>query len=232
MSYSTLRVILNQMIENGKAKLGILAAPSAVKIGEDREERAQDTINAFLQFGQYRHNAVEFNLDPITQVVYPVFDNFNSGPLPPNADGTIPPPRQVAGAMITTIYWRLLFDDVLPENIMGVIVVIEDGLDSIVTYQIDGSVATYMGEGDLHDPTYEDMVITRDLSEFLKERQTFERWAYTSADLDSSFTNYRIHVYPSDTMKDNYTTKDPIIYAIAIGAVFLFTSFVFILYGK
>ena len=168
---------------------------------------------------QYRHQNVSYDKDPMTQVGYPVFDSFG-------------PDRKVTGILATTVFWRLLFEDVLPENVEGVICVLSNSLGEQITYRIDGQTATLLGKGDLHEEKYDDMGVTRDLSEFVQERASPERWSYTSVELDDSVTSYQIHVYPSSDMEALYVTSDPIIYAVVVGSVFIFTSLVFILYGE
>jgi hypothetical protein len=211
-AYLNLAPMLNEVLETGKAVLGFLQTTHE---GSDTE----DLIRVFLTLGQYRHSQVAYDADPMTQVAYPVFDNFG-------------PDRQVTGIIMTTIFWRLLFEDVLPVNMRGVICVLHNTLGEDVTYRIDGQTATLLGPGDLHDPNYNDMVVTRDISEYIAERASPESLSYTSVELDSGYTSYILSVYPSEAMEDQFVTSDPIIYSVVVALVFVFTSLVFMLYGK
>ena len=211
-SFLDLAPMLHEVLDTGKAVLGFL---QTTHIGSDTE----DLIRVFLTLGQYRHSQVAYDADPMTQVAYPVFDN--SGP-----------DRQVTGVILTTIFWRLLFEDVLPANVRGVICVLQNTLGEDVTYRIDGQTATLLGPGDLHDPKYDNMVVTREISEYITKRARPESWSYTSVELDTGYTSYMLSVYPSEAMEDQFVTSDPIVYAVVVASVFMFTSLIFLLYGK
>jgi hypothetical protein len=211
-AYQNLAPMLNEVLDTGKAVLGFL---QTVHEGTDTE----DLIRVFLTLGQYRHSEVAYDADPMTQVAYPVFDHFG-------------PDRKVTGVILTTIFWRLLFEDVLPVNVRGVICVLHNTLGEDVTYRIDGQTATLLGPGDWHDPEYDSMVVTRDISEYVTERASPERTSYTSVDLDTGYTSYMLSVYPSNAMEDQFVTSDPIVYSVVVALVFLFTTLVFMLYGK
>ena len=211
-AYLDLAPMLHQALDTGKAVLGFLQTEHA---GSDTE----DLIRVFLTLGQYRHSQVAYDADPMTQVVYPVFDNFG-------------PDRQVTGVIFTTIFWRLLFEDVLPVNVKGIICVLHNTLGEDVTYRIDGQTATLLGPGDLHDPEYDSMVVTRDISEYITERASPESTSYSSVELDTGYTSYMLSVYPSEAMEDQFVTSDPIVYSIVVALVFVFTTLVFMLYGK
>ena len=152
-------------------------------------------------------------------MAYPVFDNFG-------------PDRQVTGVILTTIFWCLLFEDVLPVNVRGVICVLHNTLGEDATYRIDGQTATLLGPGDLHDPEYDSMVVSRDISEFLTERASPESTSYRSVELDTGYTSYMLSVYPSQAMEDQYVTSEPIIYSVVVALVFVFTTLVFMLCGR
>jgi hypothetical protein len=212
LAYSDNAPLLNEVLETGKAALGYLQTTHE---GTDTE----DLIRTFLSLGQYRDSEVAYDADPMTQVAYPVFDSFG-------------PDRQVTGIIATTIFWRLLFEDVLPSNVRGAICVLSNTLGEDVTYRIDGRTATLLGKGDLHDPKYDNMGVTRDISEYIAERASPESTSYTSVELDTGYTSYILSVYPSGAMEGQFVTSDPIINAVVISLVFVFTSLVFLVYGK
>jgi hypothetical protein len=211
-AFRDLAPMFHEVLETGKAVLGFIQTTHE---GTDTE----DLIRTFLTLGQYRDSEVAYDADPMTQVVYPVFDSFG-------------PDRQVTGLILTTIFWRLLFEDVLPSNVRGVICVLQNTLGEDVTYRIDGRRASLLGKGDLHNPKYDNMGVTRDISEYIAERASPESTSYTSVELDTGYTSYILSVYPSGAMEGQFVTSDPIINAVAISLVFVFTSLVFLVYGK
>jgi hypothetical protein len=202
--------MMSQALTTGTPVLGPITTDHE---GSDTE----DLIRVFLTLNQYRHDAVGYDADPMTHISYPVFDNFG-------------PTKEVTGIVLTTIFWRLFLEDVLPSSVQGLICVISNSLGEQVTYQVDGGTATLLGAGDLHSEKYDDMVVSRGISEYLSERAGPTVWSYTSLPLDTNYTAYSMHVYPSDTMYNQYSTNEPWIFALVIAAVFFFTSFVFILY--
>jgi hypothetical protein len=47
---------------------------------------------------------------------------------------------------------------------------------------------------------------------------------------DDNSCQYRLSVYPTAELEDQYITQEPVIYASIVLAVFIFTSLVFLLY--
>ncbi|CAB9519856.1 Receptor-type guanylate cyclase gcy [Seminavis robusta] len=213
LDYADLAPMMRQSLDTGRAVLSYLQTNHSGAATED-------LIRIFLSLNQYRHQNVDYNADPMTQVSYPVFDGFN------------PITRNVSGILLTTIFWRLLFQDILPENVQGVICVLGNTLGEQVTYRIDGKEVSYVGPGDLHDNKYNHMVVTRDISEYITQRAGVNSASYTFVELDVGYTSYSIHVYPSQDMENSYITKDPILYAIVVAFIFVFTSAVFITYDR
>ena len=192
---------MNTSLETGKVALSYLQTNH---LGSDTEA----LIQVFLTLNQYRHQIVDYNADPMTQVNYPVFDSFN------------PLEKKPVGVLMSAIFWRLLLLNILPENVQGVICVLKNSLGDAVTYQIDGRDAKYLGVGDLHDPRYNHMGVSRDISEYIAERASVESNSYTTVELDRSYIQYQIYVYPSQTMEDTYITNDPVLYAIIVAFIF------------
>ena len=100
-------------------------------------------------------------------MIYPVFDSFDLKN------------RKVAGVISSSLYWQQYFMNILPDDMQGVICVLENTLGQIMTFRIDGAEVTYMGEGDLHVDEFDHMVQSEDVAEYLKARATIERRAYT-----------------------------------------------------
>lgn len=211
LDYTDLAPALNTTLNTGKVALSYIQTEHE---GSDTE----DLIQVFLTLNQYRHRFVDYNADPMTQVNYPVYDSFN------------PLEKKTSGVILSAIFWRLLLLDILPESVKGVVCVLKNSLGDAVTYQIDGREASYLGKGDLHDPKYNDMGVSRDISEYIAERARVETSSYTTVELDNSYLQYEIFVYPSQIMEDTYITSDPVLYAIIVAFIFVFTSMVFIVY--
>ena len=211
LAYYDLAPVMRQTLNTARAGLSYLQT-------NHTGSNTADLIRIFMTLNQYRHDNVAYQEDPLTQVTYPVFDSLS------------PWKKQVSGMVITTIFWRLLFANVLPESVKGVVCVLSNTLGESVTYQIDGRDARLLGTGDQHDNKYDDMVQWRDIADYLEERAGPESESYTSVRLDAGYTSYILHVYPSETMEATYMTSGPAIYAVVVAFIFVFTSLVFLLY--
>jgi hypothetical protein len=55
---------------------------------------------------------------------------------------------------------------------------------------------------------------------------------YGGLPIDEEYCTYTVSTYPSQTMKDDHHTRDPIIFTIIAVAIFVFTALVFIAYDK
>lgn len=182
-------------------------------------------VSALLQMGQYRHDAAEFQADPLTPVAYPVFDGFG-------------PDKNFTGALYTAVYWRLLFQDILPADVHGVICVLQNtggfieggGNDPPFTFRLDGPDAVFLGVGDLHDPEYDSLKVTHDVSQYIQQRASPRNRAYTTTPFNSEYNTYILDIYPSDDMKDDYVTHKPLLYMGCIIGVFLFVLVSFLFY--
>jgi len=60
----------------------------------------------------------------------------------------------VTGVLIAVMSWDNYLSNLLIEGTNGIIVVLHDTCGDHFTYQIDGPSAIFLGEGDLHDPTF------------------------------------------------------------------------------
>jgi hypothetical protein len=157
--------------------------------------------------------------DPITILSYPVFDSFAAD-------------RQVVGVLGTTLYWRLLFTEVLPPTgKTDIVVVVENSFGQAESYRIDGPEVTYLGQGDLHDPKYDDMKLTENVVDYVTSKAGPESRSFTAVDLNTQYVRYNLTVYPSADMEAQFVNNDPIVYAVLVALIFVFTTVVFLLFN-
>jgi class 3 adenylate cyclase len=86
----------------------------------------------------------------------------------------------------------------------------------------------YLGRGDLHDTKYDALSISSpffDLKSF-----SIRASRYSGASIDQEYCPFTIHLYPSDDMKNEFTSSTPIVMTIAAISIFVFTSIVFAIY--
>lgn len=176
----------------------------------------QKKLIANLKVGQYRHNVDQYVEDPFSFIAYPVFDSFDSDT------------KQLKGMIAANLYWRVFFSDVLSDKARGVIVVLDNSYNQTVAYRIDGSDVTFLGEGDPHDPTYDDMVVWEATA---RSQGNPEMRAYTTASLSEKYGLFTLRVFPSKETEAEYTSNMPVIYTITVACIFVVTSAVFLLFN-
>jgi len=199
------------VIDSGKAILN--------EASNLNQENLGDTgvyFRMLLSLSQYRNDIEEFLGDPTSSLAYPVFDSF------------IHETRKVVGVLGTNVYWKLNFENKLPQSAKGVMCVIENTQGQKFTYRVDGSDAVYQGNGDLHDRKYDAMGEHGEISTYMASRTFLP--SYTSVPLDLDYLDYTLHVYPSSDTESQFKNDTPMIACIVVVCVFLFTSLVFIFY--
>lgn len=169
--------------------------------------------NDFLHRGQYRHDQGFFAGDPITNLVYPVFNAFGEN-------------RTLAGFLQMPLLWRLNFEKVLPEGMDGIVVVMKNNMNQAFSYRIDGPKVTYLGLKDDHSTRYESMFVFQNMGQSLEAMEGPESRTYNAVDLDTDYTWYSLYVYPSEALEDKYITNEPAIFAAIVASIFVFTLIV------
>jgi hypothetical protein len=53
--------------------------------------------------------------------------------------------------MFLAVNWADYFAGLLPDNIKGLMVVLDNGCDSPISFLLNGAEVLFLGEGDLHD---------------------------------------------------------------------------------
>jgi CHASE domain len=146
---------------------------------------------------------------PISLLTQPVFNEVDNGQA-----------REVVGFLTGYLAWLHIFENVLPDGLGGDIVVVIDSCGVKSTFLINGPEATFIGDGDLHNPKYEDM-------------EVFDY--FVGSDTKSSATSdnqcpHVVHVFPTSALENTFVTSTPMNYAFVIVAIFSFAALVFIAY--
>lgn len=152
--------------------------------------------------------------DPLGTLFYPIFDGYQEG-------------SHLVGTLVVLQYWRELFVDVLPTTAEGIVVVLENTCNQTYTFQIDGDQVIFVGEGDLHDAQFNRLEEEATLLDLLASRPTKLE---PDARLNAGYCEYKLRVFPSKQMHDEYMTNDAAIYTAVVALVFIFAIFVFITY--
>jgi class 3 adenylate cyclase len=167
-------------------------------------------------------NYFSINADPATDG--PMAVVFN--PVAPNGN-------DVVGSISLLVTWSKMLTNTVPKNGRSVDVVLENTCGQLYTYRVapQGSSLIYVGDGDQHDKKYDNMM--RDTG-FVNFRGLIDAWATSSSpedeETDVEHCLYRFNVYPTNDLRNQYVSSNPIIYAAAVLCIFLYTSLIFLLY--
>ena len=126
----------------------------------------------------------------------------------------------VVGHYLAVIEWERYFSDVLHHGAHGVVVVLKNTCGQVYTFVIEGDESTFLGDGDLHDSTY---------NKYRRSAQLFDP-SENIRDQENEHCFYSMDVYPSNTLKAEYTSADPWIYTAIVIAIMIGTALAFYLY--
>lgn len=128
----------------------------------------------------------------------------------------------IAGSVHLRFSWQIIFSNILPANIKGIVCVLQDSIGNVNTFYIDGASVRYLGDGDLHDPGHESLMQEFTVS-IANVSQSFQKQGV-------NVVTYTISIYPSDAFKDEYSTNIPLQIGLGVLALFFITFPLFILY--
>eukprot|EP00977_Amphora_coffeiformis_P000685 scaffold149_cov179-Amphora_coffeaeformis.AAC.8 len=117
--------------------------------------------------------------------------------------------------------WDFYLSNLLPEGVNGVYAVLSNSCAQTVTYSINGPVATYRGEGDLHDTSFDS----------LKESLVFEGFGNSAEAVRRiGQCDYILNLYPSSEFRNEYDNTRAIVFTVILGAVFVATGIIFLVF--
>jgi len=234
-----------------KTKKAILTNP--VYKHEDK-----DRVAASLALSQYRHDVQPYLNDPLTFLAYPVFDSFSKDRKIAGILTTKIYWRYVCFCLVldyivamtlscycyslSRLYHpysssdpRRYFMGLLPPSAIGYVVVLKYALNDGFAYRIDGKDVTYLGQGDPHDPSFDDLAMYADINDYVQKSAGPQTRAYTTVPLgfqDDGLGHYQLYVYPTTETKESFVTAKPWVYCGAVLATFFLTAFFLVLLDR
>ncbi|CAB9528546.1 Receptor-type guanylate cyclase gcy [Seminavis robusta] len=161
----------------------------------------------------------EYQGDPFSYVFFPIFNNFDHN-------------HTSVAVLFTVINWATFFENLLPDNIMGVTLVLENGCDQPFTYTINGPEVVFQGPGDLHDMKYDEFMRTASFKELENRTKSASDVSNINFALDSNECPYSIRIYPSQAYVNMHTTATPETITTAVAGIFIFTALMFLIYDR
>ena len=126
----------------------------------------------------------------------------------------------ILGVVTAIIGWDHYFENLLPPEAHGIVVVMKDTCGDVFSYQINGAEAVFLGYEDYHETKYT----------HLEEKSFFDPLHKLEVSDTHEHCEYDLFIYPSQELEDDYTTNKPIIYTVVVLSVFITTVLVFVLY--
>jgi class 3 adenylate cyclase len=207
------------------------AGQDAVMFNQMSDPRRRKAIIAMMQ-----HNIPVFSesFEPTTNAFYkilqtPAATNGIVGilffPVYESSQSDI-----IAGSLAIDFSWKILFELGLTAESDGIVVVLENSCGQVFTFQVMGNQVEFLGEGDLHDTSFDSLVVQSSVNDFLRMVSSIS----PRGELQNVSSNwgcaYNVRLYPSMRIRSRYLTKKPWVEALVVVSIFLFTSLVFLLY--
>lgn len=141
--------------------------------------------------------------DPHSFLLQPVYDYFgNSG--------------QIVAILMAVIPWTNYFSYMVNDDV-GDMYLVLNSCGRAFTYVIQGRVASFVGEGDLHNTEMNRYKITTSFST-------------DASDNYRPLCAYDMDLYPSPLLYEESKSNKALLYALAVSSCFVITTIVFLLY--
>ena len=122
----------------------------------------------------------------------------------------------VVGVVVAVLSWDTYFKNVLQAGTPSVDVVVNaESCGGSFTLQVQGPDVRYLGTGDLHDNSYNDLGLWIDFAEELTVH---------------AGCTYSISIYPSQAFVSTYENKEPVYWTVFVVGILLFTFVSFFVY--
>jgi hypothetical protein len=170
-----------------------------------------DFINTSTLFGP---SAPETEGSPQSVLLQPVFGS-----------GSTSSPR-VEAILTSVVFWQVYLQGILPPDIDGIVVVIGDSVGHAATFELYGPTVSFVGNSDLHDPVYSEVVVTAPLACLpLSMMQTDATRETLQTKCD-----FVLYVYPSASFQAAYTTNHGAVYCTIVVLIVVCTTVAFMLF--
>lgn len=166
---------------------------------------------------KYYHTS-RFGLEDISEVqphmamVQPLFTTLD------------PDESEIYGFLISIVAVDNFLLKILPDGVNGIDVVASNSCGDVATYRMDGSKATFVGNGDLHDPAFDHTIRRFKLLD-----------NYRDPDLISSLPGHCIYsftLYATSEFAELYSSTLPLRAALLVAAIFALMAMSFVGYDN
>jgi hypothetical protein len=140
---------------------------------------------------------------PHSVLAVPVYDSFTEN-------------STIVGILLSLIHFDGLLSFFHHKTMCGIVCVIVDNCGTSISFQFDSVGVTFLGHGDLHDPTFDEF------------KRTLPLESYET--MHEGICRHEIHVYPSSTFQEEYVTKKPGYSACIVAFSFVLMAALILIY--
>ena len=150
------------------------------------------------------------------------YDHPHSVHLQPVFKKLQDPTSELVGFLALVVPWDCYLANLLPQGINGVYAVLKNTCGQAHTYILRGNRADYLGEGDMHNENYHDTEVIVPLTQY-----RFNETRYVEGHCVYSF-----YLYSSEEYESASETDLPVIFAVAVGVIFITMALTFLVYDR
>lgn len=184
---------------------------------------AQGWIEWFSQFIAVGDDPYE----PVMDIFYPIINDISEVKIA-GTDEYDAKNHSLVGVLAATVYWRNIIRNTLTPGSNGIDVVFNNTCTKSFTYQINGPDVKFMGVNDKHDAKYDYLRVSSKITDL--DDYSFTASVYSGAPISEDHCPYSLHLYPTDDMRSDFTTKNGAIYASVTLLVIFSLGLTFVLY--
>lgn len=173
--------------------------------GEDRFHSLEYSTSRLLQHNNNATTGRYNDQEPFGFVYTPVSKSLDIG-------------SETVGIVSAMFQWKTLLENALPVGSRDVDVVVSDTGGKVLTYRVTGPQVVFVGDTDSHSRKFESISVAADLS--LQNKLT------------SSSCVATFKIYPSVSMRRDFSTGVPIGVAVAMGCIIAVMLLVFWVYDS
>jgi len=122
----------------------------------------------------------------------------------------------MVGVLLAVLPFDIYLGDLLPEDVRGIDVILENTCNQTFSYTVNGNRGKYLGPGDFHDSTYDRMEVFIPLRQANDDSDDF-------VDVEAHCV-YNFRVYPSAALEGEAKDNLPFIFGAMSACVFLFIA--------
>ena len=171
---------------------------------------------------------------PVASLLYPIFNTIvpamTTATENRNTTANSSIHEDVAAVLEMVFQWDFYLKRALPADSNALLVVVssdEKCQQSSLSFEVSGEAVAYIGEGDLHQNDFNNMMVSTMLTDFMKQDSTDY---YTGVPVNADHCPWKISIYATQDMEDAFYTLLPLYLVLSGLLIFVWTCAIFMSY--